>query len=226
MRGGLRARRGRRPGNAHRGARAGGAPRPISHGGEPAGSQRHTRREWRAVLKAAVRPRTRPCAARAADPITADRGGALFVRRDDLRSLVQVALRDGKLNYASVGVGSYHHMALELLKKRAGFPAEDIPYKGQGPAIQQVIGGQVPCMVIGAAGLPQVTSGKLKALGVLSQQRIAALPNVATASEHGITDAEVYAWVGMAAPRETPEAVMPRVSDELRVSTRGSPGAA
>jgi tripartite-type tricarboxylate transporter receptor subunit TctC len=135
---------------------------------------------------------------------------------NDLRSLVEVAKREGNLNYASVGVGSYHHMAMELLKVRAGFSAQDIPYKGQGPAIQDVIAGQVPVMVIGAAGLSQVISGKLKALAVLTHQRIATLPSVATSSEQGVSDAEVYAWVGVAAPRDTPLAIQRRLSDDYR----------
>jgi tripartite-type tricarboxylate transporter receptor subunit TctC len=99
---------------------------------------------------------------------------------------------------------------------RAGFAAQDIPYKGQGPAIQDVISGQVPVMVIGSAGLAQVTGGKLKALAVLTHQRMAALANVPTAAEQGVADSEVYAWVGVAAPRETPRPVMARLSDEFR----------
>lgn len=135
---------------------------------------------------------------------------------NDIRSLVEIARRSGKLDYASVGVGSYHQMAMELLKQRAGFAAQDIPYKGQGPAIQEVVGGHIPFMVIGAAGLSQVTSGKLKALAVLSHQRIPALPQVPTVAEQGVSDAEVYAWVGMAAPRDTPRPLLARLSDELR----------
>jgi tripartite-type tricarboxylate transporter receptor subunit TctC len=135
---------------------------------------------------------------------------------NDIRGMVEWSKREGKLDYASVGVGSYHHMAMELLKARAGFAAQDIPFKGQGPAIQEVLAGRIPVMVIGAAGLAQVTSGRLKALAVLTHQRISALPNVLTTSEQGVSDAEVYAWVGLAAPRETPRAVMSRLSDELR----------
>ena len=133
-----------------------------------------------------------------------------------LRALVDLARRDGKLSYASVGIGSYHHMAMELLKQNAGFAAQAIPYKGQGPAVQDVVSGQVPLMVIGAAGLPQVISGKLKALAVLSHERIAALPRVLTVSEQGVSDAEVHAWVGLVAPRESPHAVIGRLGDELR----------
>jgi tripartite-type tricarboxylate transporter receptor subunit TctC len=135
---------------------------------------------------------------------------------NDLRGLAEVARRDPQLNYASAGRGTFHHLATELLKLRVGFAAQEIPYKGQAPAIQDVIAGQVPFMVIGAAGLSQVTSGKLKALGVLTYQRVAALPNVPTAAEQGYADAEVYAWIGMTAPRDTPRPVVNRLSEELR----------
>ena len=135
---------------------------------------------------------------------------------NDLRGLIELARRDGKLSYASPGLGSFQQLGMELLKFRAQFPAEAIAYKGQGPAIQDVISGQIPLIVIGAAGLNQVTGGKLKALASLTQARLPAIPNVRTAAEQGVTDAEVYAWIGVAAPRAVPRPIVARLADEMK----------
>jgi tripartite-type tricarboxylate transporter receptor subunit TctC len=134
-----------------------------------------------------------------------------------MRDLVDAAKKDpGKLSYASVGAGSPHHLAMELIKDRTGAFIVHIPYRGAAPAVQDVLSNQLPVMVIDTAvGLPHIRSGKLVPLGVLSRQRLAALPNVPTLDEQGIRDTEVYAWQGMAVPAATPREVTAKLSSEL-----------
>lgn len=122
----------------------------------------------------------------------------------------------GQLSYASVGAGSPHHLAMELVKQQADLYVLHIPYRGAAPAVQDVLGNQVPVMVIDTAvGLPHIRSGKLVALGVLSRQRLPALPNVPTLEEQGIRETEVYAWQGMVVPAATPRDIVMRLSNEL-----------
>jgi tripartite-type tricarboxylate transporter receptor subunit TctC len=134
-----------------------------------------------------------------------------------MRDLVDAAKKDpGKLSYASVGAGSPHHLAMELIKDRTGAFIVHIPYRGAAPAVQDVPGNQLPVMVIDTAvGLPHIRAGKLVPLGVLSRQRLAALPNVPTLEEQGIRDTEVYAWQGMAVPAATPRDVTAKLASEL-----------
>ncbi|HKO67631.1 MAG TPA: tripartite tricarboxylate transporter substrate binding protein [Burkholderiaceae bacterium] len=134
-----------------------------------------------------------------------------------MRDLVDAAKKDpGKLSYASVGAGSPHHLAMELIKTRTGAFIVHIPYRGAAPAVQDVLGNQLPIMVIDTAvGLQHIRAGKLVPLGVLSRQRLAALPNVPTLEEQGIRDTEVYAWQGMAVPAATPREVIVKLSREL-----------
>ncbi len=127
--------------------------------------------------------------------------------------------RPGQLSYASVGAGSPHHLAMELIKQRTGAFIVHIPYRGAAPAVQDVLGNQLPVMVIDTAvGLPHLRAGKLVPLGVLSRQRIAALPAVPTLEEQGIGDTEVYAWQGLVVPVATPRDVVARLSTELQRS--------
>jgi len=134
-----------------------------------------------------------------------------------MRDLVDAAKKEpGKLSYASVGAGSPHHLAMELIKERTGAFIVHIPYRGAAPAVQDVLGNQLPLMVIDTAvGLPHIRSGKLVPLGVLSRQRLAALPAVPTLEEQGIRDTEVYAWQGMVVPAATPRDISARLATEL-----------
>ncbi len=134
-----------------------------------------------------------------------------------MRDLVDAAKKEpGKLSYASVGAGSPHHLAMELIKDRTGAFIVHIPYRGAAPAVQDVLGNQLPVMVIDTAvGLQHIRAGKLVPLGVLSRQRLAALPNVPTLEEQGIRDTEVYAWQGMAVPAATPREVTAKLTTEL-----------
>jgi tripartite-type tricarboxylate transporter receptor subunit TctC len=136
----------------------------------------------------------------------------------DLRGLVEHAKREpGGIPYASPGNGTYHQLAMELLRRKAGFPVRVIQYKGAGAAIQDVISGQVQIGPIDSiVALQQILGGKLKALAVLAPKRIPQLPNVPTAAESGIEGAEVFPWVGLAAPRSTPASVVSRLSSGVR----------
>jgi len=133
------------------------------------------------------------------------------------RDLVAAAKqRPGALSYASAGAGSPHHLAMELFKQRSGAFMVHIPYRGAAPAVQDVLGNQLPVMVIDTAvGLPHIRAGKLVPLGVFSRQRLGSLPHVPTLEEQGFGDTEVYAWQGMVVPVATPRDVTARLSTEL-----------
>jgi tripartite-type tricarboxylate transporter receptor subunit TctC len=122
----------------------------------------------------------------------------------------------GKFSYASPGVGSPHHLAMELLKHRTQIDVLHVPYRGTAPALQDVIAGQVPIIALDtAAGLPQIRAGKVRALVVMSKKRIASLPDVPTLDELGVKDFEVTAWNGLFMPKATPTEVVSRLSAEM-----------
>jgi tripartite-type tricarboxylate transporter receptor subunit TctC len=122
----------------------------------------------------------------------------------------------GKFSYASPGIGSPHHLAMELLKSRTQSFVVHVPYRGTALAVQDVIAGQVPMMVLDtAAGLPQIRAGKVKALAVMSKKRIAALPDVPTLDELGVKDFEVTAWQGLFVPKGTPADIVGRLTTEM-----------
>ena len=135
--------------------------------------------------------------------------------------LDDVKKNPGKFSYASPGAGSPHHLAMELLKERTGSFIVHVPYRGTAPAMQDVMSGQVPMMIVDtAAGLAQIRAGKVKALAVLSRHRIAQLPDVPTLSEigadRGLKDYEATAWQGLFAPKGTPPEIASRLSSEMR----------
>ena len=111
----------------------------------------------------------------------------------------------GQLNYASAGAGSPHHLAAELLRERMGLAMTHVPYRGAAPAVQDLIGGQVPfAMMDTAAVLQHLASGRLKAIGVASPARLKILPDVPTLAEQGLAGFEAYAWQGLVVPAATP----------------------
>ena len=122
----------------------------------------------------------------------------------------------GKLNYASPGNGSPHHLAMEMFKNRTQTFLTHIPYRGAAPAMQDVMGGQVPCMFLDlAAGLPVIQAGKVRALAIGSAKRVAALPDVPTLAEAGVPNTEVYAFQGVLAPAGLPAALTARLNGEI-----------
>ena len=121
----------------------------------------------------------------------------------------------GKINFASVGAGTTHHLAMELFMQRTGIKLNHIPYKGAAPAVQDLVGGQVPVMFLDlAAGGPQIRAGKIRALAVASPKRITPLPDVPTVAESGVPGFEAWAWQGLVAPAGTPREALEKVRAE------------
>ncbi|CAN7689466.1 tripartite tricarboxylate transporter substrate binding protein [Variovorax sp. LjRoot130] len=123
----------------------------------------------------------------------------------------------GGVNYGSAGVGSPHHLATELLREKAELKLTHVAYRGAAPAMQDVLGGQVPFMLVDtASGNQFVQAGKVKAIGVASAKRIASLPNVPTLMEQGLAGYEAYAWQGLTVPSGTPEPTVARYAKALQ----------
>jgi tripartite-type tricarboxylate transporter receptor subunit TctC len=141
-----------------------------------------------------------------------------------LKELVDAAKREpGKLNNASNGSGTAHHLAMELLKQRAGIDIQNIPFKGTAAVMQEVMSERV------ATGFADISAargalggGKVKPLAVASKKRLAALPEVPTFEESGFPEFEVYFWQGIAVPAGTPREIVNRLSTEL-VKTLNTP---
>ncbi len=123
----------------------------------------------------------------------------------------------GKLSFASAGAGSGTHLAGELLKDRLKFDMLHVPYKGTGPAVTDLIGGQVQVMISTfASALPHVRSGRLRALGVTSASRSAATPEVPTLIEAGVPDYDYSTWYALFMPAGTPDAVINKLNAVTR----------
>jgi len=139
-----------------------------------------------------------------------------LIKAASVKEFIAEAKRDpGKINFASVGAGTTHHLAMELFEQQSGISLNHIPYKGAAPAVQDLVGGQVPVMFLDlAAGAPQIRAGKIKALAVASARRISALPDVPTLAESGVPGFEAWAWQGLVVPAGTPQEVMTRLRVE------------
>lgn len=135
----------------------------------------------------------------------------------NLQQLMQLAKsKDVKLTYATPGAGGPNHLGMELFQKKTGIKLTHVPYRGDAPAIQDLLGGQVDMYLVNtAASLPYIRTGKLIPIAVSMPKRIDVLPDVPTFSEQGVPDFESYAWQGLAAPAGTPPAVIQRLSKEL-----------
>ena len=121
-----------------------------------------------------------------------------------------------KLNYASTGAGTSTHLEAELLKSMAGIQMNHIPYKGSGPALTDLVGGQVNVMIdaLGSSG-PFIRDGKLRALAVTTARRSAAVSDLPTVAESGLPGYEAMPWLGLVAPAGTPKAVVDRMHREV-----------
>ena len=127
--------------------------------------------------------------------------------------------KPGTLAYASVGVGSPGHLAGELFKLRTGTQMTHVPYRGGGPAVTDVMGGQVPLLWVSIPAAAQfVKTGKLKALGVSTLKRSAAFPDVPTLQEAGVPDFEVDSWYAMFVPAKTPKPVIDKLNHALNTT--------
>jgi len=123
----------------------------------------------------------------------------------------------GKLNYASPGNGTPHHLAMELFKTKAGIDVVHVPYKGTAQAVQDLLGGQVGVMFLPVhVALPQTEAGKLVMLAAGGASRAGATPGVPSLAEAaGIRDIDTDIWYGLYAPARTPQAVIDRVNADI-----------
>jgi len=140
------------------------------------------------------------------------------VEAKDFKSFVGlVKSQPGRYNYASVGPGSSNHLTAELFKATTGTFVTHIPYRGGGPAQQDLLGGQVEMMFLSAVlAQPHVKAGKLRALAQTGAQRVNAYADTPTVAESGYRGFEVNSWVGMLAPAGTPRPVVDRLQAEVR----------
>ncbi|CAB3888928.1 tripartite tricarboxylate transporter substrate binding protein [Achromobacter deleyi] len=122
----------------------------------------------------------------------------------------------GKLTCASSGSGSSIHLSCELFKMRTGTDILHVPYRGSGPAVADLLGGQVDSMFDNLpSSLPHVQAGKLRAIGVTSPERLPAVPDVPTLAESGLAGFDVESWFGLMAPAGTPQAVVDRLNQAM-----------
>ena len=142
------------------------------------------------------------------------------VKANTLRDFIKLAKdAPGKLNYASAGVGTSPHMSMELLASMAGMQIQHIPYKGTSPAVSDLLGGQVSAMFSNALTvLPMVQAGRLRALAVSGQQRLALLPDVPTVAEAGVPGYVAEQWYGLLAPAGTPAAIVKLLHGQVQLA--------
>jgi tripartite-type tricarboxylate transporter receptor subunit TctC len=135
----------------------------------------------------------------------------------DLKGLLAlVRSRPGQLNYASAGNGTSHHLAGELFKLQTNTFIIHIPYRGAGPALQDLIGGQVDLMFDGlGSSATHIKSGRIKALAVAAARRAPGFPGIPTAAEAGVPAYEVATWYGLWAPKDTPKEIVEQMRAEM-----------
>ncbi|MFM1870488.1 MAG: hypothetical protein RLY99_1232 [Pseudomonadota bacterium] len=135
----------------------------------------------------------------------------------DLKGLIEYAKKNpAKLNYGSAGNGSSHHLAGELFKMQTKTFITHIPYRGAGPALSDLIAGQVEMMFDGLGSSSQhIKSGKIKALAVAATKRSPAFPDVPTAAEAGVPGYVVSTWYGLWAPKGTPKDIVDKMTAEV-----------
>jgi tripartite-type tricarboxylate transporter receptor subunit TctC len=124
--------------------------------------------------------------------------------------------RAHQMNYASGGVGTTHHLAGELFNVLAKTKLTHVPYRGSGPAMQDLLAGHVPVMFDGlGTSASQISGGTLRALAVAASERVSAFPNLPTSAEAGLPGFEVSTWYGLFAPKDTPAPVIDRMIKEV-----------
>ena len=120
------------------------------------------------------------------------------------------------VNFASAGNGSTGHLALEQFKIISGMPLAHIPYKGGGPALAEVIGGQVQALFsLALAAMPQIKAGKVRAIAITSARRSRVAPDIPTIGELGFPGFEVIGWFGWLAPARTPNDIVTRLNSDI-----------
>ena len=130
--------------------------------------------------------------------------------------IAQVRRKPGEYNFGSGGTGTSNHLGGELFNIVAGTKLVHVPYKGVNLAMQDVLAGRIQLVVIGLpAALPHIRSGRLRALAVISPQRLALLPDVPTAAEAGLANYDVTTWYGILAPAGVPRPIVERLNREI-----------
>jgi tripartite-type tricarboxylate transporter receptor subunit TctC len=139
------------------------------------------------------------------------------VPANNLKEFVSYAKANkGKVSYASPGIGTSNHLYSEVFQDTAGFEMPHVAYKGGGPAMTDLMGGHVQALLISSTlAAPQVAAGKVKALAVTSEQRMAKIPGVPTFAEAGYADFKPQQWTGLFVPAGTPPAVVNRIRTEF-----------
>ncbi len=137
-----------------------------------------------------------------------------------VRDYLDLARSDPKqATVCSPGNGSGPHLAMELLAWSGSAPLMHVPYKGDAPAVNDLLGGQVgACMNAMGTPLPHVRSGRLRALAVVSRERVPQLPDTPTFAEAGFAQVDAYAWFGLLAPAGTPKEIVERLNSEVNAA--------
>jgi len=122
----------------------------------------------------------------------------------------------GKINWGSSGNGSSLHIGLALLQSATGIQVQHIPYKGSGPALTDLVGGQIQAMhTTTVSADSQIKAGRVRVIGVASAKRVSLLPDVPTLAESGVKDAEAIVWFGMSGPPGLPRAIVDKLNREV-----------
>lgn len=176
------------------------------------------------VMNRALYPKLTFDPVRDLDPVTLTSWGTLVLvagkgagMATAQQLLAKARARPGALNYGSPGAGTPHHLAMELLKNRTGSFITHIPYRGTGPALTDLLGGQIDVMFLPIhVALQHVQSGNLKALGISSDKPSPLLPGVPPLRELKLGDLDVEMWYGVLAPKGTPAPMVERLNRELK----------
>jgi tripartite-type tricarboxylate transporter receptor subunit TctC len=139
------------------------------------------------------------------------------VAAQSVKALVTLAkAKPGQINYASSGTGSFAHLGMELFKSLTGTDMVHVPYKGSGPALIELVGGQVQVgLASTTSAMPHVRSGKLRALAVTTLQTSPLLPELPTVAESGVPGFSIDSWYGIVAPAGTPVAIVRKLNTEI-----------
>jgi tripartite-type tricarboxylate transporter receptor subunit TctC len=139
------------------------------------------------------------------------------VPANNLQELIALAkAKPGQLNYATTGAGGSGHLANEMMNMLAGIKTQHIPYKGAGPALVDLMAGQVQIFINNPLTMiPHVRSGKVKGIAITGESRIAALPQVPTFTEGGLPGLEVSPWFAVLAPAGTPKPIVSKLTNEI-----------
>ena len=139
------------------------------------------------------------------------------VKAKNIQELIALTkTKPGGVTYGSAGSGTSHHMAAELFKSMANVDMQHVPYKGGGPMMQDLMGGQIDAAFeTAASATPPIKTGKIRALAITTTKRSPALPDLPTVGESGLPGYEVLTWYGLLAPAATPKEIVARLQSEI-----------